>query len=178
MTEAPTPAAEPGPDSDAPPEPDLGGGDAVLWMIGLVLLSGTLLGGWMLYGRAQLAAAAERFEPTQGEVTASALHERGGSSYVSGAIEVAYEVDGESFTLRSNGKDGRTEPFQHAEQLVARYPVGETVVVYHDPSAPEVASLTTKVSLARELMYTILGAALSVAYLGFLWWRRCDASGP
>lgn len=171
MSESPQPETEPG------AEPDLGSGEAVLWMIGVVLLAGTLLGGWMLYGRAQLAAAAERFEPAQGEVVASGLHERGGSSYVSGAIEVKYEVDGEPYTLRSNGKDGRTEAFQHAEQLVARYPVGEAVVVYHDPSAPQVASLTTKVSLARELMYTIVGAVLSLGYLGFLWWRRRDSSG-
>lgn len=164
-----------GPNGEAGHEPDLGSGDAVLWMIGLVLLAGTLLGGWMLYGRAQLASAAVRFEPTQGEVIASGLHERGGSSYVSGAIEVRYEVDGESYTLRSNGKDGRTEPFQHAEQLVARYPVGEAVVVYHDPEAPAVASLTTEVSMARELVYTVAGALLTLGYLAFLWWRRRDS---
>ncbi len=173
MTE---PSETPAPDPDALPEPELGGGEAVLWMIGIVLLAGTLLSGWMLYGRAQLAAAADRFEPAQGEVVASGLHERGGSSYVSGVIEVRYEVEGEAYTLRSNGKDGRTEPFQHAEQLVARYPVGEAVVVYHDPEAPSVASLTTEVSLVRELFYTIVGAALSLGYLGFLWWRRRTAA--
>jgi hypothetical protein len=128
-----------------------------LAVIGIFFLVGAGLSvwGWTILQNARASASwpTAQGRITRMEVTHSTDSE-GGDSY---RPEVAYEYlvndrSYESYTIKfgENSYGNRRE----AEEIAARYPVGQSVPVYYDPADPERSVLEPGVSLGS---YIVLG---------------------
>ena len=157
--------------SDAPPsaEPGFDVPQWALWVVAMVLAMATVFATVRVGMRVQLAVAAKNFEPTNGTVVVSELVQRGGDQLPVARVLVEYEVDGAAQSLRTTGRDGLTPRFQTSHDVVAAYPVGSNVVVFHDPDRPARAALVQEVKYAGELGFAI---GLLLVLVGYVVWIR------
>jgi hypothetical protein len=149
------------------------------WLIAIFLYAVTIYAFSLSWERHRLVEAAPRFAQTLGTVESAGFKERGGTGQVRAQIDVAYEVDGESYRLTTNGVDGKLataaasgSALADAEVLAARFAPGTPVDVYYDPDSPSLSSLSATVSGGRGLGAAGGSLFLSVAFTFWLWRRR------
>lgn len=151
--------------------------------IGPIALSATgfvaLWGGLELRDRARGMAAwpSVRGRVTGGAVVANSNFDDGSPAYYP-VISYQYVVGGTEYqgkrrTLVNAGVAGILRGA--AQQVVARYPVGSEVTVFHDPENPGEAVLERTDPVAGPILLFALGAALVVA--GPLWSKLHDLVG-
>jgi hypothetical protein len=111
--------------------------------------------GWTIL---QDARASASWPSVQGQVTSSEVERstsEGDTSYLP-QVDYAYTVNdvsyrGDRITFGQNSYGSR----RGAEEVVARYPVGQTVAVYYDPVEPDSAVLEPGVSSGSYIVISI-----------------------
>ena len=111
--------------------------------------------GWTIL---QDARASASWPSVQGQVTSSVVDRstdsEGGTSY-SPEVDYEYTVNDQRFSAdRIKFGENSYSSRRQAEDVVARYPVGQTVAVYYDPVEPETAVLEPGVSSGS---YIVIG---------------------
>ena len=127
---------------------------------------GISIWGWSVF---QDARASESWPATNGEILSANVREDNddeGTSYY-GDVSFRYVVNDSVYTSDtvSFGQYGGTR--NHAEEIVARYPVGSQVTVYYDTNEPETAVLEPGVNSGSYLLLG-MGALFTCTPLIFL----------
>ncbi len=123
---------------------------------------------WWGWGILQNARVSENWPSTGGQITYSDVrvdHDEDGTTYHAD-IDFAYVVDDHRYTADtvSFGQYGSSNR-SHAEEILARYPVGQAVTVYYDPAEPETAVLEPGVTWSS---YMVLGIGLLFACISII----------
>lgn len=138
---------------------------AVIWTA-LVLCFDVFVG----YGMVK-AVLAQNYPSTTGEVIHSKLERhRGDDGYTYGAdIHFTYAVGGQTYTSEEHSYGAwNNSDSSGARKLLRKYPVGETVTVYYNPSDPSDAVLERGVQGMHAFMLMFM-APFNVVMLG-LWY--------
>jgi hypothetical protein len=121
--------------------------------------------GWTILQNAQASA---NWPSVQGQVTSSEVErstDSEGTSYLP-QVDYAYTVNdvrysGERVNFGQNSYSSR----RGAEEVVARYPAGQTVAVYYDPVEPESAVLEPGVSSGSYIVLSIGGCFVLISLI-------------
>lgn len=122
---------------------------------------------WWGWGILQDARVSETWPSSPGQITHSEIDEdrdEDGTSYHAD-IAFEYAVNDQRYAGDTVNFGQYGGSYGHAEEIVNKYPVGESVQVYYDPNEPTTAVLEPGVSGGS---YLVLGIGLCFAGVPFI----------